>query len=73
MRCYAIEQQALEIARLTERLEDLEDLQELQKAMAANAGLPLHPWEAAREELGLTDQELARAAAENSQRGNLAS
>ena len=60
-----IGQQAAQLARLNERLEDLEDLHDLQEAILRNAGRPLHSWETAREELGLTDEELARAASES--------
>ena len=55
-----VELQAAELASMKERLEDLEDLRDLQEAMARNAGRPLHSWESARTELGLTDEELAR-------------
>ena len=55
-----VEHQAEELTRLNERLEDLEDLHDLQAAMVANASRPLHVWETARQELGLTDEESVR-------------
>ena len=67
-----VEQQATQLARLHERLEDLEDLQDLQEAILRNAGRPLHAWEAVREELGLTDEELARASSESRKDGQAA-
>lgn len=67
-----VEQQATELARLNERLEDLEDLRDLQDAITRNAGLPLHSWEAAREALGLTDEEFIRAATESRKDGQSA-
>ena len=69
---HTVEQQATQLARLNERLEDLEDLQDLQEAILRNAGGPLHTWEAAREELGLTDEELSRAASESRKDGQAA-
>ena len=59
-----IERQAVELARMNDRLEDLEDLRDLQEAVARNAGRPLHSWKTARMELGLTDEEFARGAGE---------
>lgn len=67
-----VEQQATQLASLNERLEDLEDLQDLQEAILRNAGRPLHHWETVREEFGLTDEELARAASESRKDGQAA-
>ena len=58
-----VEDQATQLVRLNARLEDLEDLRDLQEAIARNAGRPLQSWETVREELGCTDDELARLAA----------
>ncbi len=69
---HTVELQAAELARLHERLEDLEDLRDLQEAVTRNADRPLHEWEAARAELGLTDDELARAASESRKDGQAA-
>ena len=60
-----VEDQAGKLAKLDERLEDLEDLRDLQEAIIANASKPLQAWEIVRKELGLTDEELARAANES--------
>ena len=67
-----VESQAAELVRLNERVEDLEDLQDLQEAILRNAGQPLHSWQVAREELGLTDEEFTRAASESRKDGQAA-
>ena len=59
-----VERQAEALAKMNERIEDLEDLRVLQEAITANAGRPLKSWTAARGALGLTDEELTRAASE---------
>jgi hypothetical protein len=46
-----IESLALEVRRLSERLEDLEDLMELRAAVERNQGQPGTPWEKVKPEL----------------------
>jgi len=48
---------AAEVQRLRERIEDMEDLMELRAAVERNAGTPGIPWEQAKVELGIEDQE----------------
>ena len=48
-----LEQLAVEVARLRERIEDLEDARELDAAMRRNGDKPLVPWDQARKDLGL--------------------
>ena len=46
-----IESLALEVRRLSERLEDLEDLMELRAAVERNEGKPGTPWEKVKTEI----------------------
>ncbi len=48
-----VQQLAVEVDRLRERLEDLEDLRELKDAVKLNAGKPLMPWEQVKKELDI--------------------
>ncbi len=48
-----IQQLAVEVARLRERVEDLEDAKELDAAINRNGDKPLIQWAQAKKELGL--------------------
>ena len=49
----SLEELAVEVARLRERVEDLEDARELDAAIRRNADKPLIPWDEAKKDLGL--------------------
>ncbi len=46
-----VEQLAVEMRELRQRIEDLEDAQELEAAIRDNQGKQLIPWETAKQEL----------------------
>ena len=46
-----VEQLAVEMRELRQRIEDLEDVQELETAIRDNQGKPLIPWEIAKQDL----------------------
>ena len=46
-----VEQLAVEMRELRQRIEDLEDVQELETAIRDNHGKPLIPWETAKQGL----------------------
>ena len=48
-----LEELAVELAQLRERVEDLEDARELDAAIRRNADKPLIPWDQAKKELGV--------------------
>jgi hypothetical protein len=48
-----VEQLAVELKALKERVEDLEDLRDFDAAVKQNADQPLIPWEVAKRDLGL--------------------
>ncbi|MDQ2945388.1 MAG: hypothetical protein M3Y27_05510 [Acidobacteriota bacterium] len=48
-----VQQLAIEVARLRERVEDLEDARELDAAIRRNGDKPLIPWNDVKNDLGL--------------------
>jgi hypothetical protein len=50
-----VQELAVELARLRERVEDLEDARELDAAIRTNGDKPLIPWDQVKKDLGLTN------------------
>jgi len=48
-----VQELALEVDALRQRIEDLEDLRDLREAIVRNGDKPLIPWARAKKELGI--------------------